>query len=326
MDLTDKIEHVSKSAGLSEIGTRAAKALARDPHGIEREAAPSMLASLLDISLKDASDAVIELLTKKVVHEKTKTTRLEVDLSLLGLTSEQIDTLRIHQTVFENHGAPHSNKAMHSLSKLFEKTDGTLYIGLEVTPPSIFKDLKARAKARKQTVFLMPRKRDVSTQRQLHYSEVLKEWKDFFRTEEVAVRKNTELRITEIPFKDLYTSALSSDVARFDVHFLDSSSTRKGDIIEVKNKTSLYESISARYKEALARSCPLWSIWWWKAMAIWFKCLLLPLFLIVLGLILASYTNPYAAVVSTIVLGTLVNIITKHLGILNWRPEALFEN
>jgi len=324
-ELLIKIETAAKGAGASDLAISAVVSLAHDPHGIERIAAPSMLASSLDVTIERANEAIVELLAKNLVHEIDGTpARLEAKLSQLGLDSQEIITLKSRRTVFVNHGAPHSDAAMESLDRFFTETVGTIFIALEVTSPLVFRRLKDRAKSGRLTVFLMPRKRHLPRQRQTHHAEIEASWVKFLLGEESDVRKNTELRVTEIPFRDLYTSAFSSDSARFDVHFLDSGTTRDGDIIEVKRGTTLYEAIAARYAEATERSCPLWRIWWWKALVFWFKRMILPFLLLGIGLLLASSTDPKAAVASTVVLGLLANLIFKHTGMDRWYRKIFF--
>ena len=324
-DLLGKIAAVTKELGVSELAKGAMISLACDPHGIERIAAPSMLASSLDVTIDKANEAIVELLAKSLVREKDgNPPRLEVDYSHLGLDDQEIITLRSRRTVFVNHGAPHSEAAMKSLDRFFRESVSPIFVALEVTSPSIFKGLKERAKSGRLTTYLMPRKRDLPAHRRTHYAEMKKSWVRYFLSEESDVRKNTELRVTEIPFRDLYTSALSNDLARFDLHFLDSGTTRDGDILEVKRGTTLYEAIEARYAEAVERSCPLWRVWWWKALAFWFKRTILPFLLLGIGLIFASHTSPYAAVTSTIALGLLVNLIFKNTGLDSWYRRPLF--
>lgn len=322
----DKVAIAARGLGASENATKALLALARDPHGIERGSAPSMLASNLHISLQDANDVIIELLAKRMIVEDCQIPpRLVADLARLGLNSEESITLKSRPTIFVNRGAPHSTAAMESLDKFFRETVGPIIVALEITAPSVFREFNARAKSGRRTIFLMPRKKDVSDQRQIHYEEIMTSWVTLFRQSESFVQKNTELRITEVPFKDLYTSALSAELARFDIHYLDAQTTRAGDIIEVKAGTTLYESIYARYAEALARSCPLWRIWCWKAAGFWFKRLLaLPLALLGVGLTLASHTSPYAAVGSTVALGLVVNFIFHHIGLNTWSGKTPF--
>lgn len=325
-EVLDKVATAANKFGVSELAIRVLVSLARDPHGIERTAAPSMLASSLGETVERTNEGIVELLAKSLVRENGETPpRLEVDLLNLGLNAEEILALKSRKNVFVNYGAPHSDAAMESLEQLFSETDGPIFVALEATSPSIFKGLKARAKSGRKTIFLMPRKRDIPDQRQTHYAEMKSSWVSFFLQEESAVRQNTELRVTEIPYKDLYTSALSTNVARFDVHFLDSGTTRDGEILEIVQGTTLYEAISARYAEALVRSCPLWRVWWGKALGVWIKRLILPILLLVIGLALASSTNPYAAVSATVSLGLFVNLIYKLTGLDSCYHKIPFE-
>lgn len=170
----------------------------------------------------------------------------------------------------------------------------------------------------------MPRKTDIPSERGNHYEDTISEWISFIRNEKPAVRKNTELRITEIPFKDLYTSAISKALARFDVHFLDSGTTRDGDILEVKVGTTLYDAIAARYTEALSKSCPLWRLWWWRALRVWGAKVIVPVFLLGAGIALASSANPYLAAAAVIFLGLLVNWLYVRFRLETWFRQTLF--
>jgi hypothetical protein len=323
--LLDKVTTAAKQMRAGDIAISAIRAFALDPHGIERTAAPSMLASSLDVTIDTANEAIVELLSKDLLIDNGgNPSRLEANLKKLGLNSQEIAILKARRTVFVNHGSPHSDAAMESLSQFFERTDGTIFVSLEATPPTIFKALKTRAGSGRRTVFLMPKKRDLPERRQRHYDEIRRRWTSFLLEEAMVVRENTELRVTEIAFEDLYTSAISEEIARFDVHFLDSGTTRDGEILEVKCGTSLYKSVYGRYAEALTRSCPLWRVWPGKAAWFWSKRLMAPIALLTLGLMLASTTGPYAAVTSTVALGVLANLLSKHLGLDNWYRQAPF--
>ena len=324
-EILSKIAEKGNKLGLSETSKRSLSALARDPHGIERIAAPSMLASTLNISIDEANQSLLELHGKQLLCEPSSSPpRLYLDLERLGLTDQERELLIRRRTPYENCGAPHSERAMASLATFFDDTEGPIYVALEVTAPEIFSHLADRASREVPTTFLMPRKNSVPNHRRQHYDEVRQRWVKMIRDSDAKFRKNVEIRITEVPYTDLFTSALSKEKARFDLRFLDTGTTRDGDILEVQKNTSLYYVIRHRYEDALVRSCPLWKIWWGRAACHWGNKLILPGLLLLIGILLVETATPYAAVGSIISLGLLVNLLSRYIGFDKWRAPNLF--
>jgi hypothetical protein len=324
-ELLSKMRSIAAESGLSGKDVEVLLELARDAHGLERNAATAMIASQVGISLDEANQCILALYGARFVFEQPgDPPRIMVDFERFGLNAADCEVIRRRRAPFENYGQPHSDQAMRSLQALFDQSQGPIYLALEVTDPEVFPRLEPRAISGKRTIFLMPRKTHVQDYRKLHYKEITARWVRTLKEGPAAMRSNVELRVTEKPFPDLYTSAIAQEMARFDVYLSDSRSTRDGVIIQVTPNTSLYNLIQARYEESLTMSCPLWRVWPLKAAWFWSKRLLLPAFLLVLGIALVKYTNPYAAVISTIALGLLVNLISEKTNIGKWAKPTLF--
>ncbi len=324
-----KLTSSIKELALSEKAEQALLMFAQDPHGIERDAAASIVASSLDIPLDEANRVILEIFGKHLfVENNGNPPHVLANYHKLGIGDQARALLVQRRIPFENHGAPHSGRSMGGLVDFFDESMNKIYVGLEVTDPIIFSRLQDRAEAGRKTIFLIPRRRDLPTSKQRHYREILWSWVTTIREGPPSLKRNVEIRVTDIPFKDLYTSALTKERARFDIRFLNSSTTRDGSIIEVNSETSLYLAIQQRYQEALRRSYPLWRLWWYKAAYHWLRRLAFPVILVVIGFFLASYANnnPYAAVGSAFAIGLLVNMASQWVRIDKWMHPELFRN
>jgi hypothetical protein len=134
--------------------------LAQDPHGIEREACPSMVASSQDISMEAANSAIIELLGRELLRQDgpNEEGRLLANYEALQVDHETRELLIRRRKPFDDQGAPHSKQAMKGLDEFFEKGGDHIFLGLEVTSHSVFRRLESRAKAGRRTTFLIPKK------------------------------------------------------------------------------------------------------------------------------------------------------------------------
>ncbi len=312
---------------LSADAAMALTEIALDPHGIEKNAAAGLVASILDISLERANQALIELFGKNllVTTESDGEMRLFANYNLLGVDETTRKQLIARQEIFENMKEAHSKASMKSLNDFFYKTEETIYMGCEVTSHHTFPRLEARAESGRKTIFLMPRKRDVSEQRQTHYAEVMSEWVLFLKSGPASLRKNVRIKITSRPYPQLYTSGLSSETARFNLYFLSAKTTRQGSLLQIKNGTSLYQLVYQNYYEAVMSSCPLWRVWFFEALWHWIKKLILPITLIVIGGILTKLQNPIAIAISAIAIGLVKDILWNSIGKRWWNPITLFK-
>ncbi len=83
------------SLQLSEEAAQALFLLAQDPHGIEKEAGPSIVASSHDISMEKANQAIIELLEKRLLTLDTQHGRVRyfANYESLNFDAEAIELL-----------------------------------------------------------------------------------------------------------------------------------------------------------------------------------------------------------------------------------------
>jgi hypothetical protein len=323
---TENLSNIIAKLNLSDDAARALYEVAVDPHGIERNAAPGLVASILDLSLERSNQSLIELLGKNflVVKAFDDDERLFANYELLGVNEETRNQLLKSQEIFVNLQEAHSKISIKTLDSFFEENKEPIYLGCEVTSHHTFRMLKSRAEAGRLTIFLIPPKKGVSVNRHIHYDEVLSEWVRFLKEGPAYLKKNVKIRITNRPFPQLYTSGLSSEISRFNLYFLSAKTTRRGSLLEVKEGTSLYQLIFQNYQEALRESCPLWRLWFLEALGFWLVKLSLPITLIVLGIVLSKLNNPIAMAISAIAIGLVVNMIWTKLGAQWWNLPNLF--
>jgi hypothetical protein len=321
-----KLRDKAAELHLTPRAAEALYAIARDAYGIECEAAPSLIASALDIPRDEAKDVIIELQAHGVlVVSGSESPRYYADYGRLEVDEAEQATLMARRTPFVDQGAPHSSTAMAGLEDFLRERRGPVYVALEVTDPEIFRRfLRSRAAFGRRTVFLMPPKRELPEVRQRHYDETLKRWVQELRDGPADLRRSVDFRITATAFPDLYTSALSEDRARFDVRFLDSGTTRDGRIIEAKQGTSLYHTIGERYAGAVSHSSSLWRVWPVRATGQWFSRQALLPSLFVLALALSSFS--YRSVAAGLAIGILANLLTRRLGVGYWSRPGLFKS
>lgn len=312
---------------LSQDASNTLYEIALDPHGIEKTAAAGLVASLLDISLERSNQALIELLAKKLLisNDNEKEIRIFANYELLKIDDITHRHLLERQEVFEDTKESHSKDSMKSLDEFFDLSTDTIYLGCEITSHHTFRRLANRASENRHTVFLMPREKHLPPARHTHYNEVMDEWVKFINDGPKYLRKFIRIKITDRPFPQLYTSGLSKDKARFNLYFLNTRTTRRGSLLQVKQGTSLYQLIFDNYQEAIKASSPYWKLWSLEALAYGLSKLLLPLALITIGTILTKLANPISIAFSAIVLGIVVNIIWDNWGAKSWTQIKLFK-
>lgn len=322
-----KLTSTIEEQRISSYAKKALFEIAIDPHGIEQNAAPGLVASILGLSLEQANQAIIELLGKNLLisREGNEETRIFANYDTLNIDSNNQGELLSRQEVFDNLHEAHSELSMRTLDDFFLNSEGTIYLGCEVTSHHTFRKLQTRAATGKQTIFLMPKKRDVKPTRKIHYNEIIAEWIGFIKEGPACLKKNIRIRITSRPFPQLFTSGLSSDVARFDLYFFSSNTTRRGSILQVKKGSSLYELIFESYKNAIISSYPLWRLWFNEAFLCWIEKIAFPIILFFVGIICYKINNPIALFFSALAVGIFVNYIWEKIGMIPWRKIDLFK-
>ena len=192
---------------------------------------------------------------------------------------------------------------------------------------AVFADLlEHRTGKERHTTFLVPRKSLLSPRRQRHYDDILNRWVRFLNQGRPQGKRLVDVRVTDAPFQDLYTTALSEDRARFNVRFLDSDTTRDGKILEVSSGTSLYLAVRERYSDALEHSISLWRVWPWRAIRQWVARNMMTGVILAIAIILSRLTNPIASIVAALATKVAVNILADRAGIQLWGRQQLFAN
>jgi hypothetical protein len=264
MDALKELETAISNLQLEELPRAVLTEIASDPHGLDPEAAPSVLASLTHRTLADCSHACTDLASSQLVIKVRDGSRerLVANYSKMNIAEELRQALLIRACSFETLGAPHSAKAMATLDALFEEKE-PIYIALEITSHRVFRHLKHRANNHRVTIFLMPRKNDLPQERHAHHDEVLREWKEFIRTGDSKLKDFIKVRLTAVPYRHLYTSSISANRVRFDMYAFTAGehSTRRGDMVQADRNTSLYESVYREYRAAAHYSLPLFQLW-----------------------------------------------------------------
>lgn len=206
-----------------------------DPFGVDSNAAPSIVASRSNRSQADCSIALTSLAGRGLINEiqYDSRSRLIANYGALKLTEEVKQGLLLRASHYEVLGAPHSPKAMATLEAFFRTERNPIYLGLEVTSHKVFRELENRANAKLQTIFLIPPKKYLSSQRHHHYDEVLNEWIKFIQNGPAEFREFIKIRITAKAYPHLYTSSIGPESTRFDVYLLNNKdrSTRYGEIV-----------------------------------------------------------------------------------------------
>jgi len=328
LDPEQQLSEAVSREGLASFDAEVLMKMARDPHGLDEDAAAWFVASITSRSHEECSRAIIHLLGRGLliqVDENGVSKRLFANFERLGLDEATRQALLRESLPFEVLGAPHSPKAMETLNSFFREEREDIYLGIEVTHHDIFRELNARANARKSTVFLMPRKRHVSTSRKEHYDEVLKDWIGFIQNGPRERRTYVQLRITSSAHRALFTSAMSPRHARLDYYSFDSTTTREGQIVSVPARTSLYDLVYRRFCEAVHSSRPLFRLW----PRAWIIERVKKYWLIGVGIALAISAGlvggSLGAVIAALVGGLIANAVFDIARARVWGPPDLYE-
>lgn len=254
---------------LESLQARALEIVARDAIGMIQSVAASQVSSQSNRPRVECEQALLDLVGRGLlIRVDTDQPRLIAEYEKLGIPPEQRQLLVTHSRSFQVLGQPHSAEAMATLRALFEDAPEVIFVGMEVTAREVFTALEARSAAGRSTVFLMPPKSNVRSQRREHYDEVLDEWVRFLRKGRSHLRANVRLYISKEVTPEMYTSALTRDTARIDLYHFSAESTRTGHILQAPRGSSLYALVEARYRSALAYATPLFRVWpvrWFSA-------------------------------------------------------------
>lgn len=316
---------------LPPLEVRVLEEIAKDPYGITPLAAPSMLAPLTHQPLEECQEAVLQLVSKKLLLrvEVGNEARLVADYDLLGLPEETRQALRLLASPFETLDSPHSPKAMSSLNQWFLDEHQPIYLGLEITSHKVFTTLGQRANNGYMTIFLMPRRSHVPAAQQTHYDEILKAWKRFLRDESKRVRRNVRIYLTNRPYRSLYTSALGPKSVRFDLYYLNQDTTRKGTMVQAPLKTSLYKLVYDEYENAYSEAEPLASIWFWdwlKAQYARYRLLIWGAVFLIMSALLSWAGDSWVPFLGLALAGAGVSLVTNHLAQKKWTRRTLYKN
>lgn len=299
--------------------------IATDPHGILRDSASAIVAPMIYGTNADADAVLRELYGKQLILEREADNqpRIVAHYATLGISAEAIAQLTSPLVQFEVVGQPHSPTGMSTLRRLFDDPLN-IYIPLGITAHNVFDGLDERARAGKKTVFLFPGRKNVPLPLRPHYAEVLKGWVRYLRDGPRYLRTSIHFRIVTVPYRDVYTSALSASSARINLTHLSSSSTRDGTILQVGSDSSLYAMFKGRIQSVFNNSRPLLRI----DSGLWCKYALTraawPITLAVVGILCAAVTNVYAGVVSSIAIGLLRVWISDTIQVNTWSTRDLF--
>lgn len=299
--------------------------LATDPHGIHRDLASAIVAPMIDGTNTEADIALRELYGKQLIIETqvNNEPRIVANYNLLGISEEEKSLLISPLIQFEIIGQPHSQNGMVTLRQFFDDPS-EIYVLMGITAHNVFDSLDERAKSGKKTVFFFPAKKHISDRQKRHYTEVLNGWVTALNDGPRYMRDNVQLQIVNIGYWDVYTSALSSSVARINLNHSSSSSTRDGTIIQVESSSSLYAMYKERIQSIYDNSRPILRL----KPGLWSRYILTraawPITLASLGVVCAAYTNVYAGVTSSIAIGLLRVWIWDTIKVKAWSKHELF--
>lgn len=313
---------------LSENARSLLLALCEDAHGYEWSIAPSLAASYVKPQTNDSAAAAIgELLASDLVAVTSvgSERRLRANTDALNLGPCDRDSLAASGPVLDSQGQPHSPGAMQGLEMFLDATQGIVYLGVEVTSHHVFEQaLLARAASGRRTILFMPRRTDVSAIKRLAYADELNGWIAFVRQAPASLRNNLRIRITSVPFRDLYTTAISRDNARVNVRSYANPSTRAGQMLVAPRGTTLHDLLASRYAEALRQSVAIGSLWLLEFLFDWARRVALPVLVLGGGLIVAIVTSNVVTFVLSFVASAAVAMIPGLSGGIRRWTHTLF--
>jgi hypothetical protein len=297
---------------LAELQSRALEAIALDDYGFQLSAAPSILAASINCPVADCSHLLTVLMGAGflLTVATDSHTRVVANYTKLGISEEYRQALRQGRpTPFEQLDAPHSAEAMATLHALFLEETRPIYLGLDITAPTVFEKLAERSRKGLMTVFVMPHRSLIPPERHAHYNEIRRQWVTFVRELPASARRNIRLRISKRSYRYLHTSALTADYVRFNCYWYEQRTTRSGTMVKAQKGSSLYELVYREYAEAVANASPIASLWpaeWLQHVSLRFAPIL-----IVSTLLVAAYVSEaiaetglrFAAFVATFLAG-----------------------
>lgn len=259
------------------------------PDGFEKNEGIASIGELLDdIDYKEAAKIFVSLLGDGLIIKQEKNNGDERYLENKEKTKitdsirQEIINLLDQEKTYIDEGEPHSEGSLNGLDMFFKSSEKPIYLACEWAPPDKFRKLTWRAEKRFKTVFLMPHKRHVPEAHLKTYENNLRNWKILLK-ENPTLRKYTRIQITSSSLPELHTSGYRSDLARFRVRFLKNVISRRGNMLEVKKETSLYNLIEKEYLRAIRSSYPLLSIWPVSSVFVRMKINFLPISLLATG-------------------------------------------
>lgn len=314
-----------KGHDLSESAKKVLLKLATAETGVLREALATIVAPIIPCSLDDANKVILELYGKNLLEERlvNNLSWVTVKYSQLGISPDQVRSLTTPTKHFEVIGSPHSHEGINTLGAFF-RSDDTIYVLLSVTSHTTFPFIVDRSRAKQRTIFLLPPKSAQPSDRKTHYDEILSQWIAFLRSGDASLREHVTLLISSNPYPDALTSGLSKQEARINANRIGAGS-REGTVIHAKNGTTLYSLFQHRVASLLDSARPLWSLnkslytRWILGRAVW------PLALATTAIVLAMYTNPYAALGVSLAAGMLRAWIQDRLPDIAWNPSRLLK-
>lgn len=262
-DATDEATSDERDVGsrirrLADNERRALAFIASQPDGLLETHIASALSTHLSLREDESLRIMLRLRSDELIgcRQVGSERRYEATIDGYSLTDGVLKLVRT-DAVATPLEMPNSTRAMLTLAEVFLETKGTLYIGMEVSTPEVFPQLTERAGRGYKTVFLMPRKRHVPELKHIPYEECIEKWRRYLRSLPRSQGDSVSLRVTNHAYRPIYTSALSSDMARITLYSYDAGTTRGGQMISASEGSSLYHLVESQFAHALDESVPL---------------------------------------------------------------------
>lgn len=242
---------------LNDNERRALGFIASQADGLLETHIESALATYLSMRERDCLRIMMRLSSDNLIVCQLADGERRYKATIDGVPLDEELLQYIHpEPVYSGLEMPNSTHAMTTLSELFLNTKGTLFLGMEVSTPDVFPQLGARASKGYRTVLLMPRKKDVPKAKHVPYDECIEKWRRFVDDLPKSQSKLVSIRVTALPHRPIYTSALSSDLARFTLYSYDAGTTRGGQMISATRGSSMYHLIETQFAHAMDGSLP----------------------------------------------------------------------
>lgn len=303
------IEHLQKQ-GIDEAIATILLVFAKEPNGLNEELAPSFVATFARRNNSQIIKGISFSLARNYLVLNSQN-NLEMNFSALKVPEELIKSLQEKTPAFIQLGHPHEQEAMTSLKRMLMDTEESIFIATELTDPNAFKMILERSKQNKKTIFILPDKKFCKDK--IIYHETIQKWISFINDSDSHTRNNVAVYINKRCHRELYTSAISPQSARFDLYNVTNPSTREGIMIEAHKESSLYELIETAYKNAFSTSIPLFSLHKFSFILRMLKTIILPIFIIIIFFIIADMQNIYVKVILPIIIALITVPITNEL-------------